>query len=197
MAASRKEQSHERIVDAAARAIRRAGYSGVGVADVMKEAGLTHGGFYAHFPSRDALLAAAMERAGQDGAARLSQNMARRRAEGASPLRAWVEAYLSESHLTGCERGCPVAALASEIPRQSEDVREVAASRVQRLLEAVQQVLPADAGEHASAAVLSTLVGALQLARVLGDTPRGRAVLASARQAVLDQYDHEGAPASH
>ncbi len=197
MSASRKEQSHERIVDAAARAIRRAGYSGVGVADVMKEAGLTHGGFYAHFPSRDALLAAAMERAGQDGAARLSQNMARRRAEGASPLRAWVEAYLSDAHLAGCERGCPVAALASEIPRQSDDVREVAASRVQRLMEAVQQVLPAQAGEHAAAAVLSTLVGALQLARALGDNPRGRAVLASARQAVLDQYDHEAAATSN
>ncbi|TQJ93359.1 TetR/AcrR family transcriptional regulator [Achromobacter sp. SLBN-14] len=197
MSASRKEQSHERIVDAAARAIRRAGYSGVGVADVMKEAGLTHGGFYAHFPSRDALLAAAMERAGQDGAARLSQNMARRRAEGASPLRAWVEAYLSDAHLAGCERGCPVAALASEIPRQSDDVREVAASRVQRLMEAVQQVLPAQAGEHAAAAVLSTLVGALQLARALGDNPRGRAVLASARKAVLDQYDHEAAATSH
>ncbi len=197
MSASRKEQSHERIVDAAARAIRRAGYAGVGVADVMKEAGLTHGGFYAHFPSRDALLAAAMERAGQDGAARLSQNMARRRAEGASPLRAWVEAYLSDAHLAGCERGCPVAALASEIPRQSDDVREVAASRVQRLMEAVQQVLPAQAGEHAAAAVLSTLVGALQLARALGDNPRGRAVLASARQAVLDQYDHEAAATAH
>ncbi|OAE62651.1 TetR/AcrR family transcriptional regulator [Achromobacter mucicolens] len=197
MSASRKEQSHERIVDAAARAIRRAGYSGVGVADVMKEAGLTHGGFYAHFPSRDALLAAAMERAGQDGAARLSQNMARRRAEGASPLRAWVEAYLSDAHLAGCERGCPVAALASEIPRQSDDVREVAASRVQRLMEAVQQVLPAQAGEHAAAAVLSTLVGALQLARALGDNPRGRAVLASARRAVLDQYDQEAAATAH
>lgn len=197
MSASRKEQSHERIVDAAARAIRRAGYAGVGVADIMKEAGLTHGGFYAHFPSRDALLAAAMERAGQDGAARLSQGMARRRAEGASPLRAWVETYLSDAHLTGCEQGCPVAALASEMPRQSEDVREVAASRVQRLLEAVQQVLPADVGDHAAASVLSTLVGALQLGRALGDNPRGRAVLASARQAVLDQYDHEGAAVSH
>lgn len=197
MSSSRKEQSHERIIDAAARAIRRAGYAGVGVADVMKEAGLTHGGFYAHFPSRDALLAAAMERAGQDGAARMSQGMARRRAEGASPLRAWVETYLSDAHLTGCERGCPVAALASEIPRQSDDVREAAASRVQRLLEAVQQVLPAQAGEHAAAAVLSTLVGALQLARALGDNPSGRAVLASARQAVLDQYDHEGAAVSH
>lgn len=195
MSASRKEQSHERIVDAAARAIRRAGYSGVGVADVMKEAGLTHGGFYAHFPSRDALLAAAMERAGQDGATRMAQGMARRRAEGASPLRAWVETYLSDAHLTGCEQGCPVAALASEIPRQSADVREVGASRVERLLEAVQQVLPVDAGDHAPAAVLSTLVGALQLARALGDNARGRAVLASARQAVLDQYDHEGAAA--
>lgn len=66
---SRKEISHERIVEAAARAIRREGYAGVGVADVMKEAGLTHGGFYAHFPSRDAMLAAAMDRAGRDGAA--------------------------------------------------------------------------------------------------------------------------------
>jgi len=196
-ASRRKEESHERIVDVASRAIRRAGYSGVGVADIMKEAGLTHGGFYAHFPSRDALLAAAMERAGQDGAVRLSQAMARRRADGATALRAWVETYLSDAHLVGCESGCPVAALASEIPRQSDDVREAAAGRVQRLLESIQQVLPADAGEHAAAAVLSTLVGALQLARALGDNPRGRTLLASARQAVLEQYDREGAASSH
>lgn len=197
MASRRKELSHERIVDAASRAIRREGYSGVGVAEVMKEAGLTHGGFYAHFPSRDALLAAAMDRAGQDGADRLSQGMARRRAEGASPLRAWVETYLSEAHLAGCEGGCPVSALASEIPRQSPEVREVAATRVQRLLDALGQVLPASAGGHAAVAVTSTLVGALQLARALGDTPQGRAVLASARQAILDQYDHEDASPAH
>lgn len=187
---SRKALSHERIVDAAARAIRREGYAGVGVADVMKEAGLTHGGFYAHFPSRDALLAAAMERAGRDGAARISKSMAQRRADGASPLRAWVESYLSDAHLTGCEGGCPVSALASEIPRQSPEVREVSALRVQRLLEGIQQVLPAGASEHAAVAITSTLVGALQLARALGDNPQGRAILASARQAVLDQYDH-------
>ena len=70
----RKEQTHERIVEAA-RAVRREGYAGVGVADIMKEAGLTHGGFYAHFPSRDAMLVEAVERAGQDGAARLMQRM--------------------------------------------------------------------------------------------------------------------------
>ncbi|MBB1592614.1 TetR/AcrR family transcriptional regulator [Achromobacter sp. UMC46] len=188
---SRKALSHERIVDAAARAIRREGYAGVGVADVMKEAGLTHGGFYAHFPSRDALLAAAMERAGRDGAARISQRIAQRREEGASPLRAWVEAYLSDAHLKGCEGGCPVSALASEMPRQSSEVREASAVRVQRLMQAVRQALPETAGEHAAAAVTSTLVGALQLARALGDNPKGRAVLASARHAILDQYDRE------
>ena len=62
---SRKEATHERIVDAAARAIHRHGYAGVGVADVMKEAGLTHGGFYAYFGSRDALIVEALERAGR------------------------------------------------------------------------------------------------------------------------------------
>src|ERR1700730_17221708 len=62
---SRKEETHERIVDAAARAIHRHGYAGVGVADVMKEAGLTHGGFYAYFGSRDALIVEALERAGR------------------------------------------------------------------------------------------------------------------------------------
>src|SRR5213080_4029320 len=61
-----KEASHERIVSAAARAIRRSGFDGTGVADIMKEAGLTHGGFYAHFPSREAMLAEAADRAGSE-----------------------------------------------------------------------------------------------------------------------------------
>ena len=66
IAPSKKELSHARIVDVAAKAIRRAGYRGVGVADIMKEAGLTHGGFYAHFESRDALVVEAMAKAGQE-----------------------------------------------------------------------------------------------------------------------------------
>src|SRR5437016_344375 len=68
-ARSRKEVTHQRIVEVAARAIRRSGYSGIGVADIMKEAGLTHGGFYAHFASREAMLAEAADRAGADSAA--------------------------------------------------------------------------------------------------------------------------------
>ena len=90
--------------------MRREGYAGVGVADIMKEAGLTHGGFYAHFPSRDAMLVEAVERAGQDGAARLMQRMEQWREQPAAPL---VETYLSEAHLGGCgaaarcRRWCP------------------------------------------------------------------------------------------
>ena len=71
---SRKEATHERIVEAAARAIRRSGYSGTGVADIMKDAGLTHGGFYAHFESREAMLAEAADRAGAESVATLERS---------------------------------------------------------------------------------------------------------------------------
>ena len=68
-----KEATHDRIVDAAARAIRRSGYNGAGVADIMKDAGLTHGGFYAHFPSREAMLAEAADRAGGESVAMMER----------------------------------------------------------------------------------------------------------------------------
>ena len=87
-APSRKEATHERIVEVAARAIRRKGYDGAGVADVMNEAGLTHGGFYAHFASREAMLAEAADRAGAETVAALSRIAAAAApAPGRSPLR--------------------------------------------------------------------------------------------------------------
>ena len=103
---SRKHETHERIVEVAARAIRRDGYAGVGVADVMKQAGLTHGGFYAHFDSRDALIVEALERAGQESSETVGRAVARRAAKGVSPFRALVEAYLSDDHLASLETGC-------------------------------------------------------------------------------------------
>jgi AcrR family transcriptional regulator len=175
---SRKELTHERIVETAARAIRRAGFQGVGVADIMKEAGLTHGGFYAHFASRDALLVEALERAGQDSAARIARATAPRRSRGASPLRSLVESYLSEAHLRATEDGCPVAALACEMPHQAPEVRVAAAQRVRSLINLVQQALPPEAGAGSAEAVASQMVGALQLARTLGDNAQGKALLA-------------------
>ncbi len=187
---SRKDISHERIVAVAARAIRRGGFQGVGVADIMKEAGLTHGGFYAHFRNRDALLTEALERAAQDTAARVQHGVSRRQARGASPFRALVEAYLSDRHLGEIETGCAVAALASEMPRQTDEVRQAAAQRVRGMLDGVRRALPDDdATAQTAAAVASQMVGALQLARALGDNAEGRALLKAARQELLSRHD--------
>jgi TetR/AcrR family transcriptional regulator, transcriptional repressor for nem operon len=188
---SRKELTHDRIVATAARAIRRGGFDGVGVADIMKEAGLTHGGFYAHFSSRNAMLAEALDRAGQESAARLTQGIAVRKSRGASDLRALVEGYLSERHLDDIEAGCPVAALASEVPRQSPEVREASAHRVHSLLAMVRRALPQDEPADSIAVVASQLVGALQLARAFGDKAEGQALLKATRRSLLAQYDRK------
>src|SRR3954471_1028095 len=109
-----KEATHDRIVEAAARAIRRSGYDGTGVADIMKDAGLTHGGFYAHFASREAMLAEAADRAGAE-AVTVSENVAAS-VPPEQALQAMMHAYLSKEHVEGTETGCPVAALGSEMP---------------------------------------------------------------------------------
>src|SRR5438105_60275 len=126
---SRKEETHERIVDAAARALRRHGYAGVGVADVMRDAGLTHGGFYAHFDSRDALLVEALERAGRESFDAVTRAALQRAGKGVSAFRSLVETYLADRHLASLETGCPVAALGCDMPRQAQTVREASAVR--------------------------------------------------------------------
>jgi TetR/AcrR family transcriptional repressor of nem operon len=191
----KKQLTHDRIVETAARAIRRAGFAGIGVADIMKEAGLTHGGFYAHFASRDALLCEALERAGKDSAARVAKASSVRQARGASAFRAFVENYLSEAHLSSPEHGCPVAALVSEMPRQAPDVSEAAAERVRAFVRSVHAALPHDGAAQTSAArelagvIAAQLVGALQMARAFGDNAAGKALLRATRSALLEQHD--------
>src|SRR5438034_4048280 len=187
-AGSKKEETRERILRAAARAIRKHGYEGVGVADVMKEAGLTHGGFYAHFDSRDALLVEEAERAGRQSGEAVPRALERRAARGVSAFRALVEAYLGNEHLASLETGCPVAALACDMPRQSDAVREASAARVRRLVAGVQSALP-NASRARASVVAGTLVGTLQLARALGATAEGRALLSASRKALVQQYD--------
>src|ERR1700704_1953859 len=186
---TRRELTHERIVDTAARALRRNGYAGVGVADVMKQAGLTHGGFYAHFESRDALLAEAVERAGRDTGAVMSKRIEASRARGESALRAVVEGYLSDAHLSGTESGCVVAALSSEMPRQSPALLAPSVERVRKLIAMVQRALPEGGSKEQAMVIAGTMVGTLQLARTLGVNARGKAMLAAARSALLAQYD--------
>lgn len=184
---NRKELSHARIVDVASKAIRRAGYRGVGVADIMKEAGLTHGGFYAHFESRDALVVEALARAGQENIASLTEVIERRLTKGDTRFHALVETYLNQVHMERVEDGCVVAALSSEITRQDEVVRVEARRRVDAMIALVQGALPEYADESEAAVITATMVGALQLARTLGGN-EGRAILAQTRQALLQRY---------
>jgi TetR/AcrR family transcriptional repressor of nem operon len=166
----RKEVTHERIVETAARAIRRSGYDGTSVADIMKEAGLTHGGFYAHFDSREEMLAEAADRAGAETLAYLERIAASVPQERA--LQAMKEAYLSEAHSDGVETGCGAAALVSEMPRQTPEVRRAATRRIKEMIDLVARQSPdwgrPDAHEHALVTV-ATMVGALALARAVDD----------------------------
>ncbi len=187
---SRKELSHERIVEVASRAIRRAGYQGVGVADIMKEAGLTHGGFYAHFDSRDQMLVEAMRHASREGGGALMEHVAQREARGESRFRALVEAYLADEQLDNAECGCVVAALSSEMSRQDEAVRDEARLRVLAVINAVRSALPNGVDSARADAVAATLIGAMQMARTLGGKA-GKALLARSREALFQEYESD------
>lgn len=165
-----KEASHDRIVSAAARAIRRSGYDGTGVADIMKEAGLTHGAFYAHFPSREAMLAEAADRAGAESVAAVAKAVAKAPPEKA--LAALLRGYLSREHVESAESGCPVAALGSEMPRQAPEVRRAATLRIKEMIDLVARQSPdwGRPGAHERAlATVATMVGALMLARAVDE----------------------------
>jgi AcrR family transcriptional regulator len=168
--AAAKDATHERIVGVAARAIRRSGYGGTGVADIMKEAGLTHGGFYSHFPSREAMLAEAARRACAESAAAVAEVVAR--APSGQALAALLGAYLSKEHLERIEVGCPLAALGSETSRQVPEVRRVATRHLMEMIDLVARQSP-DWGQpaaHERAMVtVATMVGALMLSRAVDE----------------------------
>ena len=181
---SKKQQTRARILRAAARAIRRHGYEGVGVADVMNEAGLTHGGFYAHFASRDALLAAAAEQAGAESIESLARAVA-----GAKPgeeLMALVDIYLSERHVGAPEQGlgCAIAAAGSDVPRQPAEVRRAASRRIKDFIGLVERQFPEwgkSVAHEKALGIAASLVGALMLARAVDDAQLCRAIRKSAR----------------
>lgn len=169
--AAAKDATHERIVSVAARAIRRSGYDGIGVADLMKEAGLTHGAFYSHFASREAMLAEAAGKACAESAAAAAEVVAT--VPAGTALAAMLGAYLSKTHVENAELGCPLAALGSETSRQAPEVRRVATRHIKEMTDLLARQSP-DWGQpaaHERALVtLSTMVGALLLARAVDDT---------------------------
>ena len=179
--AAAKDESHQRIVSAAARAIRRSGYDGTGVADIMKEAGLTHGAFYSHFSSREAMLAEAASRACAEAAAAAADVVAT--VPPGKALEAMLRTYLSPEHLAAIEAGCPLAALGSETPRQVPEVRRALTRHLKQMIDLVARQLP-DWGQpssHEQALVtVSTMVGALFLARAVDEPALSERLCAAA-----------------
>ena len=184
--AEHKARTRERVLTAAVKAIRTEGPTRLGVAGVMQGAGLTHGGFYAHFDSRDDLVMAAI--AEMFGHAR---DTFRRSTEGLEPaeaLRTYVRFYLSRAHRDARDSGCPLPVLASDLPRMAEPARICYAEGVRRLTGLIQGRLEAlgraDAAALASSA-LAEMIGALSLSRAVGDLEQSDLILARSRAAVL------------
>jgi TetR/AcrR family transcriptional repressor of nem operon len=180
-----KLRSHQRIVEVAARRIREAGTEAPAVAEIMETAGLTHGGFYKHFGSRDQLIAEAAERSFAEGSARISETI-----EGAEdPLAAFVEAYLSPEHRDAPGSGCGVAALSGDAARAGDRLRGAYTAQVGDYIERLAALLPSSGSatedrERATVAV-TTLVGALLMSRAVDDPALADEILRAARAALL------------
>ncbi|MGZ6638433.1 MAG: TetR/AcrR family transcriptional regulator [Solirubrobacteraceae bacterium] len=176
-----KAASHERIVAIAAARIRESGTEQPGVAEIMRAAGLTHGGFYKHFGSRDELIAEAVERALADSEPRLVEIAA-----GAEdPLAAFADAYLSTAHRDDPASGCGVAALGTDMPRVGGPAQEAYRAQVERYLAHLEPLLGGgDAARRRATATLSAMVGAVMIARALGPTLGSDEILRDVREAV-------------
>jgi TetR/AcrR family transcriptional regulator, transcriptional repressor for nem operon len=181
-----KQETHARIVRKASVRLREKGAHGVGVADLMKEAGLTHGGFYAHFNSRDALVIEAFAYAMDRSTARW-----RKIAEATPPehrLATIVDSYLSPTHRDDPGHGCAVPALGAEIARESPKTRKAFAAKLEQMIEMVaDQIpdLPRKAARKQAASALATMMGTLVLSRVAGSGEFSDEILAAGREAVL------------
>jgi TetR/AcrR family transcriptional regulator, transcriptional repressor for nem operon len=181
-----KQETHDRIVRKASVRLREKGAHGIGVADLMKEAGLTHGGFYAHFDSREALVIEAFNYA----MGRANERW-RKLAEQTPPDKRFatiVESYLTTIHRDDPGHGCAVPTLGPEIAREGPKARRAFAARLDDMIEMIADQLPEmprKAARQQAIAALSTMVGALVLSRVAGSGEFSEEILATGRETVL------------
>ncbi len=179
-----KAATHDRILDIAAARIRRHGIDGLAVAELMKEAGLTHGGFYRHFDSRQHLIAEAAQRALIQGSA---WTIASAELGGQRGYTALIDGYLSTWHRDHPESGCGVAGVAADVARADGPARASYTRQVQECL-AVLADLTANpdrqAAEREAVLTLSALVGAISMARAVDDPDLSQQLLSSAAAAL-------------
>ena len=183
-----KLETHARIVKKASVRLREKGAHGVGVADLMKEAGLTHGGFYAHFASREALVIEAFNYAMQRGTERW-----RKLAEATPPakrLATIVDSYLTPLHRDDPGHGCAIPTLGAEIARESPRTRKAFAARLDQMIDMLAAQIPdvpRKAARKQAMAAVATMMGTLVMARVAGSGEFSDEILGAGREAVLDR----------
>lgn len=173
-------ESRERILDAAAKLFREKGFDGIGLASIMKAAGLTHGGFYAHFDSKDDLEAQAICRVLASGAARWRRLFER---TAAGPLAAFLGEYLSPHHRDDLGGGCPLAALGADVGRRGERARSAFTAGLRPALELLSNVVPGHSKaerRRKAIATMAEMMGALVLARAVDDPTLSDEILAAA-----------------
>ena len=181
---AKKAASHDRILDIAAARIRRDGIDRLSVAELMKEAGLTHGGFYRHFDSREQLVAEAAQRALSQGSA---WTIASGKLGGQRGYTALVDGYLSPWHRDHPESGCGVAGVAADAARAGGPARGSYTRQVKECLAVIADLTgnpDRQAGKREAVLTLSALVGAISMARAVDDPDLSQQIMTSAAAAL-------------
>ncbi|MBR0895723.1 TetR/AcrR family transcriptional regulator [Bradyrhizobium tropiciagri] len=181
-----KQETHARIVKRAATRLREKGAHGIGVADLMKDAGLTHGGFYAHFDSREALVIEAfnyaMDRANERWRKVTAEVPPEKR------LATIVDGYLSAVHRDEPGQGCAVPALGAEIARESPKTRKAFALKLDQMIDMITdqiQDVPRKTARKQAMAALATMMGTIVMSRIAGNGEMSDEILSAGREAVL------------
>lgn len=191
---SHKQETHEKLVKIGARMLREKGPDGFAVAELMAEAGLTHGGFYAHFESKEACVAEALSEIFAQLKQRTQSNV-----EGLPPRHALatvIDLYVSPYHRDHAGDGCPVTSLNSDMPRQPQAVRDAFDAGVKMMVSGMKSRLAAarvDNAESLAPAVLAAMVGAVSMSRAVSDKTLSDELLVAARNGIktrLGLNDH-------
>jgi TetR/AcrR family transcriptional regulator, transcriptional repressor for nem operon len=174
------DKNREHVIDVASRLFRERGFEGIGVADLMKEAGLTHGGFYGQFKSKEDLKVQASRRALSRNKDRWAEVLAETPSE---KLAALARFYLSDAHRDRRGEGCALAALGGDAPRYGPELQTAFKDGIEGYLELLGGIMSASSDEKRrdkTIAALSTMVGALVLSRAVGDEALSQKILSAA-----------------
>lgn len=183
---SRKEETRRRLLEAAGKGFRSQGYAGVGVDGIAKEAGATSGAFYAHLGSKDGAFRLAVEQGLDEVVVGIPQFQ---KDFGKGWVEAFVDYYLGEAHLKDRECGCAMTTLSPEVVRADKSLHQLYDKKMNRIADLMANGLKGKTLEEKRAkawSILSILIGALTLARAVGNKKRAEEICSSARQTVLD-----------